>query len=97
MKGNINVYWAANKIKSLNEIEWIGGKIYGNIWQKDAIAVIDPKSGAVEAVLDLSGLRKEVKNPEAEVLNGIAYNPKTKTIFVTGKNWDKMFEIRVSE
>jgi glutamine cyclotransferase len=47
--------------------------------------------------LDLSKLRKELKSPTAEALNGIAYNPKTKTIFVTGKNWDKMFEIKVSE
>ena len=90
---------AANesKIKSVNEIEWIEGKIYGNIWQRDAVAVVNPSSGAVEAVLDLSALRTKVTNPEAEVLNGIAYNPKTKTIFVTGKNWDKAFEIKVSE
>ncbi|RZJ27864.1 MAG: glutaminyl-peptide cyclotransferase [Flavobacterium sp.] len=97
MIGSINVYWAANKIKSLNEIEYINGKIYGNIWQKDAIAIINPETGAVEGVCDLSGLRKDVKNADAEVLNGIAYNPKTKTIFVTGKNWDTLFEIKISE
>lgn len=97
MVGNVNVYWSANKIKSLNEIEMIDGKIYGNIWQKDVIAVINPETGAVEGVLDLSGLRKELQSPTAEVLNGIAYNPKTNTIFVTGKNWDKMFEIKISE
>lgn len=93
----VNVYSGSNKIPSINELEWINGKIYTNVWMKDAIAVVNPTSGAVEGILDLSGLRKFVKNPEAEVLNGIAYNPKTKTIFVTGKNWDKMFEIRVSE
>jgi glutamine cyclotransferase len=93
----INVYSSASMIKSVNELEMIGGKLYGNIWQRDAIAVIDPATGAVEAVLNLADLRSQVKNPEAEVLNGIAYNPKTKTIFVTGKNWDKLFEIRVSE
>jgi glutamine cyclotransferase len=97
MVGNVNVYWSANKIKSLNEIEMIDGKIYGNIWQKDVIAVINPETGAVEGVVDLSGLRKELKSPTAEVLNGIAYNPKTQTIFVTGLNWDKMFEIKVTE
>jgi glutaminyl-peptide cyclotransferase len=97
MVGNVNVYWSANKIKSLNEIEMIDGKIYGNIWQKDVIAVINPANGAVEGVLDLSALRKELKSPTAEVLNGIAYNAKNKTIFVTGKNWDKMFEIKVTE
>jgi glutamine cyclotransferase len=91
----INVYTNSNKIKSINELEWIDGKIYGNIWQKDAIAVINPTTGAVEGVLDLSGLRSKVTNKDAEVLNGIAYNPKTKTVFVTGKNWDKMFEIRI--
>jgi glutamine cyclotransferase len=95
MIGYINVYTNSNKIKSINELEWIDGKIYGNIWQKDAIAVINPMTGAVEGVLNLAGLRTYIKNKTAEVLNGIAYNPKTKTIFVTGKNWDKMFEIRV--
>ena len=96
MTGYINVYTNVSKIKSVNELEWIDGKIYGNIFTKDAIAVIDPKTGAVEAVLDLKDLKAKITNTE-EVLNGIAYNPKTKTIFVTGKNWDKMFEIKVSE
>lgn len=92
----LNVYTANSKIKAVNELEWIDGKIYGNIYQKDALAVINPKTGAVEAVLNLSELKSKVTpHPELDVLNGIAYNPKTKTIFVTGKNWDKMFEIRV--
>lgn len=93
MDDYINVYTNTNKIKSINEMEWVEGKIYGNIWQKDAIAIINPSSGEVEGVLDLSGLRAQVKNASAEVLNGIAYNKKTKTLFVTGKNWDKLFEI----
>lgn len=93
----VNVYTNDSKIKSINELEWINGKIYGNIWQKDAIAVVNPQTGAVEAVLDLSALRAKVTNPEAEVLNGIAYNKKTNTIFITGKNWNKMFEIKVLE
>ncbi|MBF6642033.1 glutaminyl-peptide cyclotransferase [Flavobacterium sp. J49] len=93
----VNVYTNDSKIKSVNELEWINGKIYGNIWQKDAIAVINPQSGAVEAVLDLSALRAKVTNKEAEVLNGIAYRKATNTIFVTGKNWNKTFEIKVSE
>jgi glutamine cyclotransferase len=92
----INVYTNDSKIKSVNELEWIEGKIYGNIWQKDAIAVINPKTGAVEAVLDLSALKTKITNSQADVLNGIAYNKKTKTIFVTGKNWDKTFEIKVN-
>lgn len=92
----VNVYTNANKIKSVNELEWIDGKIYGNIWQKDAIAVINPNTGAVEGVLNLAGLRSKLTHANAEVLNGIAYNPKTKTIFVTGKNWDKTFEIKIT-
>ena len=93
----MNVYTNTSKIKSVNELEWINGKIYCNIWQKDAIAIVNPDNGAVEAILNLSDLRNQVKNSEAEVLNGIAYNPKTKTIFVTGKYWSKMFEIKVTE
>jgi len=77
-------------------LEWIDGKIYGNVYQKDAIAIIDPKTGAIEGIINLSDLKKKVtQHPDIDVLNGIAYNPRTKTIFVTGKNWDKMFEIRV--
>lgn len=93
----INVYAGSNKIKSVNELEFIDGKIYGNIWQKDAIAVINPATGAVDAILNLTDLRKQVTNDNAEVLNGIAYNPKTKTIFVTGKNWNKLFELKILE
>ena len=94
----INVYSGSSKIKAINELEWINGKIYTNVWLKDAIAVVNPTSGAVEGVLDMSGLRKLMTDITTDdVLNGIAYNPKTKTIFVTGKNWSKMFEITVSE
>ncbi|OMQ11597.1 glutaminyl-peptide cyclotransferase [[Flexibacter] sp. ATCC 35103] len=94
----INVYSGSSKIKSINELEWINGKIYTNVWFKDAIAVVNPANGAVEGILNLSDLRKSMNDITTDdVLNGIAYNPKTKTIFVTGKNWSKMFEITVSE
>jgi glutamine cyclotransferase len=98
IEGNINVYSGANKIKSVNELEWINGKIFGNIYQRDAIAIINPTNGAVEAVINLAELKKKVaQHPDLDVLNGIAYNQKHKTLFVTGKNWDKMFEIRIGE
>ncbi|RED23377.1 glutamine cyclotransferase [Flavobacterium cutihirudinis] len=98
MVGYINVYSGNSKIKAVNELEWIDGKIYANVWFKDAIAVVNPNSGAVEQILDLSALRKTMNDVKSDdALNGIAYNPKTKTIFVTGKNWSKMFEIKVSE
>jgi glutamine cyclotransferase len=94
----VNVYSGTSKIKAINELEWINGKIYTNVWLKDAIAVVNPASGAVEGILDMSGLRKFMTDiTKDDVLNGIAYNPKTKTIFVTGKNWSKIFEITVSE
>ena len=94
----INVYSFETKVKAVNELEWIDGKIYGNIYQKDAIAIINPKNGAVEAIINLVDLKSKVSQlPDTDVLNGIAYNPKTRTIFVTGKNWDKMFEISISE
>ena len=97
----INVYTSGSKIKDVNELEWIEGKLYGNIYQKDAVAVINPKNGAVEAIINLAELKKKIVNPNLDpsndVLNGIAYNPKTKTIFVTGKKWDKMFEIKITE
>ena len=93
----INVYSGNFKIKAVNELELINGKFYVNVFQKDAIAVVNPTSGAVEGILDMSGLRKLLNVRPVDVLNGFAYNPKTKTIFVTGKNWNKMFEITVSE
>lgn len=92
----INVYSGKLKIESINELEWADGKIYGNIYQKNFIIVIDPKTGIVEGMLDLTELETKItKLPETDVLNGIAYNPATKTFFVTGKDWDKMFEIKI--
>ncbi len=94
----IHVYSLNSKVEGVNELEWINGKIYGNVYQKDAIAVINPKNGAVEAIINLADLKKKITQlPDTDVLNGIAYNPRTKTIFVTGKNWDKMFEIKITE
>jgi len=94
----INAYSLSTKVTALNELEWIDGKIYGNVYQKDAIAVINPKNGAVEGILNLAELKTKIKQTEnTDVLNGIAYNPKTKTLFVTGKNWDTLFEIKIIE
>ncbi|WP_103865176.1 glutaminyl-peptide cyclotransferase [Aquimarina sp. I32.4] len=79
-----------------NELEWVEGKIYANTWQKDGIAIINPKNGALEAVINLSSLRKKVtQHDNLNVLNGIAYKKDTKRLFVTGKNWDKIFEIEI--
>ncbi|MEM9679640.1 MAG: glutaminyl-peptide cyclotransferase [Bacteroidota bacterium] len=96
--GKIEAYMDTNSIGQLNELEWINGKIYANIYQQDGVAIIDPSSGAVEGVIDFKPLKKLVtQHPKLDVLNGIAYNPETETIFVTGKNWDKLFEVKIIE
>jgi glutamine cyclotransferase len=94
----IEVYDNEKKIDSLNEQEYINGEIWANIWMSDLIARIDPASGKVLAYIDLKGLLPETeKTPETDVLNGIAYDPEGKRIFVTGKKWPKLFEIRLTE
>ena len=94
----VNVYAGGTKIKQINELEWIDGKIYGNVYTKNAIAIINPLNGSIEGIVDMADLRKKITlHPDSDEFNGIAYNPKTKTIFVTGKNWDKMFEIKINQ
>jgi glutamine cyclotransferase len=94
----IEVFTNKGKIPSLNELEWINGKIYANIYQRNGVAIIDPTTGAVEGVIDFTPLRNLVTQHEGlDVLNGIAYNPQTNTIFVTGKRWDKLFEVTISK
>ena len=79
-----------------NELEWVNGKIYANTWQKDGIAIINPANGALEAVINLTGLRDKVtQHPKLNVLNGIAYNQNTDKLYVTGKYWDQLFEIEI--
>ncbi|WP_242206252.1 glutaminyl-peptide cyclotransferase [Aestuariivivens insulae] len=94
----IQVYTNKGKIVGINEMEWIDGSIYANRYQKDGVAIINPKNGAVTGVVDFSPLKKLVTQHQGlDVLNGIAYNPETKTIFVTGKRWDKLFEVEIVE
>ena len=92
---SINVYSDTNAIPELNELEWIDGKIWANIYQKNAVVIINPENGAVEAVINFSELDAKIEDKNKDVLNGIAYNPATKTVFITGKDWDKMFEIKL--
>ena len=96
-EGNyIQIYNNHSRINSVNELEWIDGKIYANIYERNGIAIINPTNGEVEAVVNCNSLRKKVtQHANLNVLNGIAYNPDTNTIFVTGKNWDKLFEIKL--
>lgn len=92
--GQIVVYDDAGPITQINELEYVDGAIYANIWQTDRIAQIDPASGSVIGWIDLSGLLSgDDRSPPAEVLNGIAYDPAARRLFVTGKFWPKLFEI----
>jgi len=87
-----------NTIPTINELEWVDGKIYANFYGSNLIGVIDPTTGRVEAAIDFSSLLTLLSNhPDQDVFNGIAYNKKTGTFFVTGKNWDKMFEIKINK
>ncbi|WP_179335515.1 glutaminyl-peptide cyclotransferase [Winogradskyella costae] len=95
-KSHIEVYTERGLIPNLNEMEWINGKIFANLYQKNGVAIINPKTGGVEGVIDFKPLKKLVtQHPELDVLNGIAYHPERETIFVTGKNWDKLFEVKI--
>ena len=92
----IDVMTDKSRIKNINELEYIAGKIYANTYQqnRDVVIIINPDNGIVENVIDFSGLRDNViQTPDLDVMNGIAYN-KGK-LFVTGKNWDKVFEVKV--
>ena len=92
----IEVLTNRSKIKNINELEYIDGKIYANTYQfnRDVVIVINPLNGVVEKVIDFSGIRDRVtQKPDLDVMNGIAYFDGK--IFVTGKNWDKLFEVEV--
>ena len=84
-------------LPKLNELEWVDGEIFANIWQTDAIVRIDPASGAVTGVIDLSGLSSAAGIGASRdfVLNGIAWDPAGKRLFVTGKYWPALFEIEL--
>ncbi len=95
----LEVYDNTKKVDQLNELEYIKGEIWANIWQTDMIARIDPASGKVLAYIDLSGIlpESERKKTDADVLNGIAFDSHSGRIFVTGKRWPKLYEITVTE
>ena len=96
--GNIEVMTNKSKIKNINELEYINGKIYANTYQfnRDVVIIINANNGAVEGVIDFTGIRDLVQqSPDLDVMNGIAYNPRTDKLYVTGKNWNKLFEIKL--
>ena len=95
--GEVEVRDGDQPVVNLNELEYVEGEIWANVWQSDFIARIDPASGRVTGWIDLSGLLAEEdrEGEPVDVLNGIAYDPATGRIFVTGKLWPKLFEIEL--
>ncbi|MEG0795864.1 MAG: glutaminyl-peptide cyclotransferase [Odoribacter sp.] len=97
----IEVYDNNGEVNQLNELEYVDGLIWANVWLTNRIVAIDPTTGAVKAELDLSNLLspadKAQTDDKDDVLNGIAWNPEKKTFYLTGKRWPKMFEIKIKE
>jgi glutaminyl-peptide cyclotransferase len=94
--GRIEVRDKGVPLEMINELEYVEGKIYANIWKTDNIAIIDPESGHVTGWINLSGLlSKGDYGPYTDVLNGIAYDANTGRLFVSGKLWPKLFEIKL--
>jgi glutaminyl-peptide cyclotransferase len=93
--GRVIVKDGTTPIENLNELEWITGDVYANVWLTNRIAIISPESGQVKAWLDLTGIRGPVRSGSEDVLNGIAYDAAKDRLFVTGKYWSRLFEIRV--
>ena len=95
--GRIHVTIEGKPLVNLNELEWVKGEIYANVWQTNWIVRIDPGSGEVIGLINLTGLLQpaDTIHGQTDVLNGIAYDAKGDRLFVTGKNWPKLFEIRL--
>ena len=92
----IKVTALGRPLKSLNELEFVKGEVFANVWMEDTIARIDPASGKVTAWIDLGGLLTPAERATADVLNGIAYDAAGDRRFVTGKWWPKLFEIKLA-
>ena len=93
----ITVAAQGRPVSQLNELEWIAGEVFANIWQTDTIARIDPTTGQVAGWIDLTGLLSDAdrRGSNAEVLNGIAYDSGGERLFVTGKQWPKLYQIEL--
>lgn len=85
-------------VRWLNELEYIDGKIWANVYTTDEIVIINPRNGKVEGIVDCRGLLpKSLRADGTDVLNGIAFNPETGKIYLTGKNWPRLYEVRLIE
>ena len=96
--GTLDVTYQGKPLANLNELEFVRGRIFANVWQSNSIVVIDPANGRVTAQINLPGLLKvEDRAGGVDVLNGIAYDAKKDRLFVTGKLWPKVFEIKLKK
>jgi glutamine cyclotransferase len=95
--GRLEVTDAGRPVADLNELEVVKGEVFANVWNSDRIARIDPKTGVVRGWIDLRGILdpKAAMGADVDVLNGIAYDAAGDRLFVTGKLWPKLFEIRI--
>jgi glutaminyl-peptide cyclotransferase len=95
--GRIQVTLEGKPVNNLNELEWVKGEIYADLWQTNWILRIDPHDGHVVGAINMAGLLSpsDIVKGQTDVLNGIAYDAKSDRLFVTGKNWPKLFEIRI--
>ena len=93
----VSVVAQGRSVSQLNELEWIAGEVFANIWQTDTIARINPATGQVAGWIDLTGLLSNAdrRSSNAEVLNGIAYDSEGERLFVTGKRWPKLYQIEL--
>ena len=96
--GSVPVTLQGRPISRINELEWVEGEVFANLWQTDYILRINPASGAITGVIDLTELMPDRSglDPTDAVLNGIAWDPEGRRLFVTGKNWPTLFEIRLT-
>ncbi len=91
----VQVKWKDRPLRNLNELEWIDGKVWANVYLTDMIAIINPESGKVEATIDCAGLLPvKQRRPDTDVLNGIAIDAGGK-IYLTGKNWPKLYQVEL--
>ena len=95
----LTVTLRGNPLHNLNELEWIDGALFANVWQTDALVRINPSSGAVTGIVDLRGLLSDEDHQQGatDVLNGIAYDGEKNVLYVTGKYWPKLFKIELVE
>ena len=93
--GEINVSFDNLTVEDLNELEYVQGRIYANIWHEEKIAIINPQTGEVEGWINMSGIQNMENRDSEDVLNGIAYDPQSERLFVTGKRWPQLYEIEL--